>query len=478
MRFALLAVLLSSCTSAPVRPEISAQTRRAFHELIVPESECRAPGPEHLRHAALVSDVDVLERLFARGYAGWDATPPAQWHAVFDAIRAELPPTLTPAEFRDLLAERLAFVDDNHVGLWSFDPDREWRSTSGHAAAYIGPPLFPHGDFYRDLEGRQLVSCALPEGAADGPIVRPVVDGTQLADHPIVLSRTPVAEVLCVADDGSPVSLPLRPLRIDYAPGPVFERLDAPFPWLRLRSLMNTQSGALDRFVASAETVRDAPVVVVDLRHTGGGSDRFLRDFFGHLSATELAYWHTGTLRSDTMLQGSLNFWTCVRASSPADGSGRAWLDARILRAEREIDAGMNRGPFREILRREMPVAPTASTTFTGRLVLVVDRGCASACETAVVLARQLPGTIVIGENTGGVMKVGELRWYRLPESRVWISLGHRSHDDPRDEFQESVGFQPDVWLSGEDDDTNIRTVASCLASDICSAVLDADHPR
>ena len=109
-----------------------------------------------------------------------------------------------------------------------------------------------------------------------------------------------------------------------------------------------------------------------------------------------------------------------------------------------------------------------------GHLILVVDRGCASACETAVVLARQFPGALIVGENTGGVMKVGELRWYRLPESRVWISLGHRSHGDPEGEFQEGTGFLPDLWLDGEDDDSSIRALAECLADPSCST----NHPR
>lgn len=420
----------------------------------------------------MLDDVATLERLITRGYAGYDAMTPRTWGALFDALRSGVPDVASGGEFRDFLAAGLQQVDDNHVGLWSFDPARTFRSTSGHARPYVGPAL-TRGDAGWLRDGEPVGTCR-----AQGEVVAPkeVWGDDGLVRRHVILSREPLTSLSCDAG-----VLELEELRVEYQRGPAFERVEAPFPWLRLRSLMTTHAGALDRFVASAQEVRDDPVVVVDLRHAGGGSDRYLRRFFAAFAHQPLSYWQTGTLRSETMLQGALNFWSCVRAnSSGRDAAGRAWLDARIGRAEREIDRDMNeRGVFREVIEREMPVAPERTAPFPGRLVVVVDRGCMSACESAVVLARSIPGALIVGENSGGVMKVGELRWYRLPASRVWLSLGHRSHGDPEGEFQEARGFEPSLWLAPGRTDERIRELATCLVDAECaSSVEDVHDPR
>ncbi len=214
-------------------------------------------------------------------------------------------------------------------------------------------------------------------------------------------------------------------------------------------------------------------MIVLDLRHAGGGSDRFLLDWVRHLTRQRIRYWETDALASETTLQGALTFWRCVRAFGGGDRDGRAWLDARVSRAERELrDAMVTRGLFRDRDPEALVLDGLAPEPYRGRLMLVVDCGCGSACETSVLLARQLPGTVVVGENTEGTMKVGELRWYRLPESRVWISLGMRAHTDPTGRFRESRGFLPDLWLDGRDSETRIRALATCLADPRCGSTL------
>lgn len=463
--FCAFAILSVGCGSAQA-PGPSAETFESFHEHIVPASECRAAGPSALSQREMLGDVATLERLIARGYAGYDAMTPQVWGSLFEALRTGAPSTASSAEFRDFLSSGLQRVDDNHVGLWSFAPARTFRSTSGHARPYVGPVL-TRGDDGWLLSGEPVGTCRV-----QGEVVEPkaVWGEGGVAHRHVVLSREPLSSLTC--DVGG---LALEELRVEYERGPAFERVDAPFPWLRLRSLMTTHAGALDRFVASAREVRDEPVVVVDLRHTGGGSDRYLRDFFAAFAHQPLSYWQTGTLRSETMLQGALNFWSCVRANSAGrDAAGRAWLNARIERAEREIERDMNeRGVFREVIEREMPVAPERTEPFEGRLLVIIDRGCMSACESAVVLARNIPGALIVGENSGGVMKVGELRWYRLPASRVWISLGHRRHGDPQGTFAEARGFEPSLWLAPGSTDARIRELATCLGDAECARGLE-----
>ncbi len=455
----------------PVTPE----TRAAYADLIVPAEQCSAAGPESVEPAALARDVEVLERLMRRGYAGYEMNDDARWERAFRELRASLPSEpASPRAFRDLVLDAIGFVDDGHVAAWVFDPRRRARATTSHHQAWFTGARFTRtsGGFV-DAEGRVLASC---DERAPEEILRPTPSSELPAlEHvPIVLSRTPRESIDCTFADGSSATYPLARVGIADGRGPAFERREAPFPWLRLRTLFPDRASELARFVASAEGVRDAPVVVLDLRRGGGGSDRFLLEWFRRLTSQPIRYWETDALTSEATLQGALTFWSCVRASGGADGGGAAWLDARIERAERELDEAMRaRGLFRDRRREALELDGLAPEPYRGRLIVVVDRGCNSACETSVLLARQIPGAIVVGENTEGTMKVGELRWYRLPESRVWISLGMRAHHDPFDRFAEGRGFLPDLWLVG-DADARIRELAACAADDECVGRLTA----
>lgn len=459
----------------PVTPE----TRQAYADLVVPPAQCAAQAPEGVEPVEVRRDLRVLERVIRRAYGGFEsAGDEARWARAFGAIRAAVPDTaMEPLDLRDLLIEHLDFMADNHVGLWLYVPDREWRSSFGHAQAYVAPSarFTRRAGGFVDDEGRRLESC---DGASPEEVLRPTA-GPALPrlDHvPYVLSRTSRDSLRCELSGAEAVEYALVRLDVSQSsPGDAFERVAAPFPWLRLRSLFADRRSALEEFVASAEGLRGEPVVVLDLRRAGGGSDRFLLRWFRELTSQTLHYWETDALTSEATLQGALTFWGCVRAAGGADPAGQAWLDARVERARDELDEAMRRrGLFRERTREARELEGRAPSPFAGRLLLVVDRGCNSACETSVLLARQIPGALVVGENTEGTMKVGELRWYRLPESRLWISLGMRAHRDPEARFEEGRGFLPDIWLDGVDPDARIQELARCLADDACAERLVA----
>ena len=165
-----------------------------------------------------------------------------------------------------------------------------------------------------------------------------------------------------------------------------------------------------------------------------------------------------------------MTFWSC-QAPLGGDASGSTWIRERVARAERLLERAMHdRGPYVDRIEGTYTEPGLAPAPFRGRLLLLVDRACGSACETAVMLARQLPGTLVVGENTEGTMKVGELRQYRLPETGVWTTVGRRAHMDRAlgRTFPEGRGYQPDLWLDGDSVEADVAAIAACLADDAC----------
>ncbi|MBO6934756.1 MAG: hypothetical protein JJ863_07270 [Deltaproteobacteria bacterium] len=451
-----LALLLAlGCGGAA--PDPSPADRLAYTEHRVPANLCREPGPEQLDRATMLRDLAVLERLFDRGYAGRDlAGNEEHWSRAHAAAREAVPEQASLEEFRDLLAARYRWLDDNHVGFWYFDTARHWQSTGHHDRPWAAQTL---GDDPWDPSCSPTVEL-VPFWGSEG-----------LSHRPLFLRSEAPGDIECTEDE-EPVRYPTERLTVFTDPGgPTFERNGGRAV---IRSLMTTNAGALEAFVASAEPLRHEPVVLLDFRFTGGGADRYLVRFFAHFTSQRLSYWTTGALVSETTLQGARNFWGCVRNGTQPDTPGRAWVDQRIARAERDLDEGMARGPFYDFRSQRKHVPPKVDEPFAGRLIVATGPRCASACETAVLLAKQIPGAWIVGQNTSGTMKVGELRWYRLPESKMWVALGRRSHTDPTGEFQEAIGFVPDLWIDGENAEARLDELYACAADPECAAAVDA----
>ncbi|MCA9608655.1 MAG: hypothetical protein KC619_23790 [Myxococcales bacterium] len=466
-----------ACLAVACTPAVTPQTREAYTRLRVEPAECVAPGPEIVSPTAMQADWARLEEILRRGYAGYTVVADeATWAQAFEDGAAALPDApISAVDYRDFLVEHLRFADDNHFGFWVRGPDgaRLWRSTSAHRFAHLSDALFEQrGRDWIDPDGRVLVGCR--------DQVRPTWDDGAISHRLIVLSADPLASVDCEVLDGDEevsATYALTPRARDLDAGPAFEQRPGQVPWLRVRTLGMARRDALERFVASAARVRESRVVILDVRGNGGGSDRFLLSWFASLTDQDLRYFDTLRVSSEVELQGALTFWTCQAGLSRGDDAGSAWMRARIDQASRSLDDAMHhRGPYVDRIEGSYTEPGRAPSRFRGRLVLVTDRGCGSACETSVLLARQIPGTLVVGENTEGTMKVGELRHYRLPETGVWVSVGRRAHRDRAlGGFPEGRGYLPDVWLDGDDVEGDLAEIAACLTEPGCERLAPRD---
>lgn len=78
------------------------------------------------------------------------------------------------------------------------------------------------------------------------------------------------------------------------------------------------------------------------------------------------------------------------------------------------------------------------------RVAILIDRGCASSCESLVIEARQSDKVVILGkENTGGAYDYGNIRKVRLPGWReMMIPTTHE-----RNSHIDLVGLAPDVQI-------------------------------
>lgn len=235
-------------------------------------------------------------------------------------------------------------------------------------------------------------------------------------------------------------------------PGAPVELFPGAVPVLAIRTFDNRAESTLRDLPGLARRLRRAPGFVVDLRGNGGGNFAFAEAFVLELAAGELERLDEAEVMSVAAIEGRLNTARYEIARGNVGDDVRPHYDRHIdaltglLRRAREADQGRV-----EIERTGKTVQGRAETSYAGRIVLLADDGCASACEMMIALARQLPNTILVGDATRGAMEVGEVATFRLPSSGVTVRFGTRRYDDPRGKFEEARGFEPDVRVEGAD---------------------------
>ncbi len=188
------------------------------------------------------------------------------------------------------------------------------------------------------------------------------------------------------------------------------------FPVLAVRTMsMQALSGMVD----TADSLRLQPRVVLDLRQNPGGSDM------------PAMLWCARFGGQPFLSSGLTN-------RSPGATDHRWEWDSRI---------GMTREAS------AIPGFPSADLPYSGKLFIFVDKGVASSGETFAQQAEQIPGAVLLGENTSGCVNYGNVtRRGPLKHSRIDLAFGYsRFVVDWVRPNREGIGFFPDYWLDVED---------------------------
>ncbi len=219
--------------------------------------------------------------------------------------------------------------------------------------------------------------------------------------------------------DGQPVVLALHPCRV-HADRPDFglgslEELEG-YPVLHSSRFWTADGDFLPREQEWLEQIgaslRERPAVIWDLLSNEGGNSHYPQAFVRGLNGD--ASWPLD----------------CGVLSSPA------------IRRE-PVGQGERSWTFYPAQERDLSRA-----LYRGRLYVLVSDKVGSSGEAAVSMAKNVPGCVLVGQNTGGRGVFGETRPYELPHSRMVMVV-------PQKLFlggaREGEGYAPDFWLDTVD---------------------------
>ena len=379
------------------------------------------------------AEVDYLFRLLRTYYGlytwfGGDEAFAAAEEQVLHALegREEIP----VGKYQQLLKEALGFVQDGHFGIGG-------SSTLEPSALYCAEEsLFDYrdGTFYGGEDLKRKVTAIQGEDPANY-LKRAIGPEGELTWK---LYRTDVASgrssaVVTYADGEE--TLILDPAGMDpldqgketfqrgtLAGAELLQMTSMPFVPGDAGPEWGYDWATVEVFLAAAEEARTSDgVLVVDLTANPGGNGNlpgaWFRAFTGETPEPNYA-----TLCLDPC------DWTC-REGEVKEG------DYRVRRPEEQY-LEREEGPF---------------------LVVLTSHGTASAAEAFTDLTRNVGRSLIIGSNTGGCLTGSQTYRGYLPWSGTELAWGLDLFIWPEGYFAEGVGLEPDVYLTGTDQEARLE---------------------
>lgn len=102
---------------------------------------------------------------------------------------------------------------------------------------------------------------------------------------------------------------------------------------------------------------------------------------------------------------------------------------------------------------------------FQSEVYVLIDRACASSCETTMQVLENLPHRVLVGENTFGAVEHGEVGRLILPNSKISVSLSTMNVQFRDGRHVEKTGYAPDLRVpeGGDALTAALRTIRSTI---------------
>lgn len=227
-----------------------------------------------------------------------------------------------------------------------------------------------------------------------------------------------------------------------------FHALDSQTNYLRVSSFDASLTMTLDSFYNAIDSqVQSKPFLVIDVRNNGGGSDASFFGLFRHLYTKpvygdEVQIWVSP--ENIKRYEESL----AAKKARPGDYSQQAIEYEASL-----IDRLKNARPYSFIPLIEgtpTPITAQAVQANPSRIVVLMNKGCASAAESFIYYASQSDKVTTMGDNSKGMMGYGNVLTATTPcYGYHFGTTTTRYSQFSRYEF---VGITPEVRLTEKQD--------------------------
>jgi C-terminal processing protease CtpA/Prc len=461
---------LSLPSGSPVleKPFAEPLSRRSY---VVPQSWFFRRPPHRVFPPALLADLDVLEQAMTRAYGGWQTAEKHgwDWRRMFDGWRVRL--RLAGTRWMPL---KTAFDEikrfeqaqlDNHTTI-----PLSVRFGGGSRTWVLDEKPSAPCTATRDKDGKELpISKTDP---AEAVKEARLFDGKDLAPAAYIVRPENRSDLTAVQCGGAwisvrpPAQLALPALKAAFADlaghpedKPFRRRLTDEVVYLRLPTFTKVNSEILDRERGAWEKPNGhEKTLLVDLRHNDGGDAAF-DALEGYYSMKDLKDYLPFTKRTSASCLYHALRWGYTTISSQG-------LTPPLTEGmKKELQWGID-----DLWKKDDPACPAKQEETRGkrsyrdkahasapekgkpRIVVLVDGGCGSDCEYMTATLQKLPGTLVAGVNTFGVMQYIQPGFSVLPNTRLPYRIALGTSDTYGDgRSADGYGLDVDVLIDAEE---------------------------
>ena len=194
------------------------------------------------------------------------------------------------------------------------------------------------------------------------------------------------------------------------------------------------------------EEVRDEPVFILDLRSNEGGTSAFsymwLYRLLGEVPPANFNWlrFNDSIISAPLELPRPARWYHGFREPAGLYFTYPADLFGHYIHME----------PIAENISFTSPQARDRVVSNEQIVIVLVDRFTMSSGETFADQFTNIENTLVIGQNTFGMLLTSGGAPLYLPNSGMPVGLGRHMLVHPEGTWQEGIGFAPDVWVVGD----------------------------
>lgn len=353
-----------------------------------------------------------------------------------DALRAKIDAPIAATALVDRLLALHDGAPDVHLAY-----QLRWRKGEGGSLRVTQPALAP----YRVEAAPELASCAGLRAvdaivADDGTIATSFVGQLPASPEP--------PRVACRTKDGARVELPtiaLLPAHVAEEDVTMQRHADGILA-VRINGFPPGGSAGQARVLAALRTDPPPTAVLFDLRGNGGGDDTFAWLVAAALRTKDIPMAEVGgwDRMSPYAYASTFNYLTIAEYPAEQVAAARADFDRLVASGRTLADAPTKHDDTLSVQADEGGLEPRAHALDVP-IVVLVDKGCASSCESFVDLLDDLPNVQVLGMPTAGAIAFGNVGMMVLPHSHIRVSTGWRHF--VRAQHVEAIGYAPDVHV-------------------------------
>lgn len=348
---------------------------------------------------------------------------------------------LNKVEFFELLCAALSEIEDNHLVFTLPYFEKTHRFCMHNTVYFANFVLQKSGDGY-------IVVASNDPSIKCGDIITteeahlyPTADGQLLYG---VFSKQSIQTVTCICNSRE-VKLNVFPIPTKKSDSNIwsyekYQDIDI-VTIHRFAAFSEAEEQDMGKLISLGSKLKGSKKIIIDLRSNYGGDSECVRQFVENLNGSavfNLSYAKLNTqgsrLAEISLYTPNLHEYEKEKKEILADPTSR-WQCTSTQ--------------------------PIYEGQYKNDLILLTDRETASSAEIMVKCVKDnIPQCVVIGENTSGTLNTGDIRYFYLPNSLIFLNIPTAIFAGI---FDEGTGFIPDFWSK----DAMQSAINLCLTKDL-----------